>query len=74
MEKPRKWKTTTGAALLALGGALVASAQAMGPLGIEASTLTAWFMVAGIFCTTAGTSLMGVGLAHRTEKAANGEI
>lgn len=62
-EKLNKGKSFWGGIIGGIGGALTAASQAM-PEG----NVKLWSVVIGIFLTTLGGSLLGVGLAHKVQK------
>ena len=61
------WKTKTGAVLIAVSGILMA----MNPvLPAALGPYAEWFKFAEVILATAGAAFMGVGIAHKVEKAA----
>lgn len=63
--KVQGWKTKWGAIVVALGGALLAAAQAVPPQYLE---ISGWINFAGVLLSAAGASLLGVGLGHKADK------
>jgi hypothetical protein len=64
-KKMTGWKSKFGGVLLAIGGGCLAVAQLSGFY----PKVAFWMQVAGAFMTTVGGSLLGVGIAHKIEKA-----
>ena len=63
------WKTKVGAILVAVGGALAASSEAVPPGYVE---LSGWLKFAGILVGAVGTGFLGVGIGHKVEKLTPG--
>ena len=61
------WKTKTGAVLIALAGVLKAMEPVLPGILIPYGE---WFVFAEVICAAAGAAFMGVGIAHKIEKAA----
>jgi hypothetical protein len=60
------WKTKVGAVLIALTGILAAA----GPvLPVELAAYAEWLKFAQAILAAAGAAFMGVGIAHKIEKA-----
>ena len=63
------WKSKWGAIIAAIGAALTAAAQVSPEVMLGNTMLSDWMQFAGILITGFGTALLGVGIAHKVEKA-----
>lgn len=59
------WKTKVGGICTTLGGVLFAASEV-----VPRPDWKPWFVFFSVIFATAGASLLGVGIAHKIEKAA----
>ena len=63
------WKTVTGSIAVALGGALLATAEiAMHNIQYLTAAWPVWLKMLGTLLATFGTGLLGYGVAHKFKK------
>ena len=60
------WKTKLGAVLIALAGVITAVSGVLPP---ELAPYLPWFTFAEALFATIGAAFMGIGIAHKVEKA-----